>query len=215
MPEGWENVIMKIVVIGNTGNVGKRIVAEALRRGHSVTGITRDASGVPTGDGLKTAVGDINDPESLASVLRGHDVVISAVPFRSSDPKKLIDAVRRSGVKRYLVVGGASSLEVAPGKLVMETDHFAQLPPEIKIEASRGKEFLDELRTVEDLDWTMLSPSALFTAGERTGKFRLGKDTLLTAESGKSSISFEDFSVALLDEVEHPKHPKARFTIGY
>ena len=83
------------------------------------------------------------------------------------------------------------------------------------MEASRGKDFLDELRSVTDLDWTMLSPSLLFTAGERTGVFRLGKDTLLTGADGKSWISFEDYSIALLDELENPKHLKSRFTVGY
>jgi putative NADH-flavin reductase len=205
---------MNIAIIGITGNVGRRILDEALRRGHSVTGIARDPSGVPSRDGLTVLLGDANNPEALSILLKGHDAVISSVPFRNSEPAKLIDAVRRSAVKRYLVVGGASSLEVAPGKLLLDT-HFTELPPDIQVEASRGKAFLDELRSVTDLDWTMLSPSILFTAGERTGTFRLGKDTLLTDGDGKSWISFEDYSIALLDELEHPKHLKSRFTVGY
>jgi hypothetical protein len=132
--------------------------------------------------------------------------------FRLSDPALLIDAVRRAGVGRYLVVGGAGSLEVAPGRLLIDTPEFPDFARE---EAGAGKRFLDVLRTVDDLDWTMLSPSALFFAGERTGKFRLGTDALLTAADGKSWISYEDFAVALLDEIEAPKHVRQRFTVGY
>ncbi|TIW81033.1 MAG: NAD(P)-dependent oxidoreductase, partial [Mesorhizobium sp.] len=123
----------------------------------------------------------------------------------------LIAAVRDSGVKRYLVVGGAGSLEVAPGKRLVDTPEF----PEIyKAEAQKGADFLDKLKTVGDLDWTLLSPSALFVPGERTGKYRLGKDTLLASDKG-SSISFEDYAIVLVDEIEKPAHVRQRFTVGY
>ena len=204
---------MKLALIGATGNVGKRILDEALRRGHTVTAIARGPAKVqslPGGTSFRTA--DAGHPEELAAVLKGHDVVISSVPFRSSDPAKLIDAVRRSGVKRYLVVGGAGSLEMEPGKLVVDSGH---VPDFALDEARRGKVFLDTLRGAKDLDWTMLSPSALFTAGERTGKFRLGADRLLVGADGKSWVSYEDYAIALLDDVEKPKHIKSRFTVGY
>jgi putative NADH-flavin reductase len=203
---------MKIAIIGATGNVGTRIVAEALRRGHSVTGIARDTAKLTPRKNLTLVTGDANVPGALAPLLAGHDAVVSSVHFSVSDPKLLIDGVRQSGVKRYLVVGGAGSLEIAPGKLLVEAPNF---PQEYFKEASLGKAFLDVLRSVTDLDWTMLSPSALFIEGERTGKFRLGADTLLTAADGKSWISYEDFAAALLDEIEAPKHIKGRFTIGY
>src|SRR5882762_9294220 len=132
--------------------------------------------------------------------------------FLDSDPKKLIAAISDSKVGRYLVVGGAGSLEVAPGVRLMTTPGF---PAPYKAEAGKGAAFLDLLRQERELNWTFLSPSALFTAGERTGKFRLGTDQLLTAEDGKSWISFEDFAVALADEIERPAHIRQRFTVGY
>ena len=159
-----------------------------------------------------TAVkGDVFDKDGLAALLKGHDVVISSVHFTASDPDILIAAVLASGVKRYLVVGGAGSLEVAPGARLVDQPNF---PAEYKPEASKGADFLDTLKSVEDLDWTFLSPSAMFVPGERTGKFRLGKDTLLANENG-SSISFEDYAIALVDEIEKPAHIRQRFTVGY
>ena len=203
---------MKIAIIGATGNVGRRLVDEALRRGHDVTAIARDTSTLTSTSNLALARADAHDPAALAAALAGHDAVISSVAFRMVEPADLIAAVRRSGVKRYLVVGGAGSLEIAPGSLLVDSPNF---PAAYKEEASKGKVFLDALRNVDDLDWTMLSPSALFVAGERTGTFRLGGDSLLTASDGKSWISYEDYALALIDELEQPKHVKRRFTIGY
>jgi len=121
------------------------------------------------------------------------------------------EAVRLSGVKRYLVVGGAGSLWASPGKLHVDSPHF---PAFAKDEAMGGKRFLDQLRDLMDLEWTMLSPSALFTAGERTTRFRLGEDTLLSGIDGKSWISYEDFAIAMLDEIETPSQVRRRFTVG-
>jgi putative NADH-flavin reductase len=151
------------------------------------------------------------DKNGLVTLLKGHDAVISAVRFSASDAKTLIEAVRAAGAKRYLVVGGAGSLEVAPGKRLIDQPDF---PEAYKPEASKGGEFLDLLRSEKQLDWTFLSPSALFVAGERTGKFRLGKDTLLSNDKG-SSISFADYAIAMVDEIEKPAHSRQRFTVGY
>lgn len=203
---------MKIAIIGAAGNVGQRLLAEAVRRGHTVTAIGRDPSKIAVQPKVITAAGDAGDPAQLARVLAGHDVVVSSVPFRLSDPDKLIEAVRKSGVRRYLVVGGAGSLKTEHGGLHIDSPHFPEFARE---EAGKGKVFLDRLEEVEDLDWTMLSPSALFTAGERTGTFRLGGDVILTGADGKSWISYEDFAIALLDEIEAPKHIRQRFTVGY
>lgn len=203
---------MKIAIIGATGNVGSRLVDEALSRGHHVTAVARNASRLPPDEKLTFSGADATDPDQLSRALVGHDVVISSTPFRQVKPESLIDAVRRSGVKRYLVVGGAGSLEVSPGHALVDSPGFPAL---YKEEALAGKAFLEALRKVDDLDWTMLSPSALFTEGKRTGVFRLGHDSLLTAADGKSWISFEDFALAMLDEVEHPRHIRQRFTVGY
>ncbi|HYI26544.1 MAG TPA: NAD(P)-dependent oxidoreductase [Bradyrhizobium sp.] len=202
---------MKIALIGATGNAGSRILAELSRRGHAVTAIARDTEKVPELKGVTPRQADADDVAGLAAALRGHEVVISAVHFSASDPNKLIEAVHAAGVGRYLVVGGAGSLEVAPGVKLIDTPEF---PAIYKAEAAAGGAFLDLLRRETRLDWTFLSPSALFVAGKRTGKFRLGGDQLLTNEKG-SSISFEDYAVAMADEIEKPVHSRRRFTVGY
>ena len=203
---------MKIAVIGASGNAGSRISAELARRGHSVTAIARNPGKIARQANVTPTEGDVMDQAGLARLLTGHDAAISSVHFLASDPVKLIGAAKESKVGRYLVVGGAGSLEVAPGVRLVTTPGF---PVAYKAEAEKGAAFLDLLRAEKELNWTFLSPSALFVAGERTGKFRLGTDQLLTAADGKSSISFEDFAVALADEIERPAHVRRRFTVGY
>ena len=202
---------MKVAVIGASGQAGSRLLAELTRRGHSVTGIARHPEKIAAAPGVTAKKGDVYDKDGLVALLRGHDVVISSVHFTASDPKLLIETVRASGVKRYFVVGGAGSLEVAPGVTLVSTPEF---PAIYKDEATKGGEFLDLLRHEKELDWTFLSPSAMFVPGERTGKFRLGKDQLLTNDKG-SSISFEDYAIAMVDEIEKPAHSRQRFTVGY
>lgn len=202
---------MKIALIGASGNAGSRILAELSRRGHQVTAIARDTAKIATAPNVSPVAADIEETTTLSQVLEGHDAVVSSVHFSASDPDKLISAVEASGVRRYLVVGGAGSLEVAPGKMLIDTPGF---PDQYRAESLAGVAFLDKLRANRLLDWTYLSPSALFTAGERTGKFRLGQDTLLSNDQG-SSISFEDYAIALVDELEQPRHVRRRFTVGY
>ena len=202
---------MKIALIGASGNAGSRILNELVRRGHEVTAIARHPEKIAVQPNVTAKKGDVFDQPGLAALLKGHDAAISSVHFTASDPKKLIEAVRDAGVKRYLVVGGAGSLEVAPGKKLIDTPEFPAL---YKAEAAAGGVFLDILKQEKSLDWTYLSPSALFVAGERTGKFRLGTDQLLTTEKG-SSISFEDYAIALANELEKPAHSRRRFTVGY
>jgi hypothetical protein len=202
---------MRVALIGATGNAGSRILAELVRRGHEVTAVVRTPDAVPDLPKVEAKKGDVFEPAAMAELLKGHDAVISSVHFTASDPTKLIEAVRLSGVSRYLVVGGAASLEVAPGARLIDTPEF---PDAYKPEATAGARFLDLLRFEETLDWTFLSPSVMFVPGERTGKFRLGQNQLLTNENG-SSISFEDYAVALVDELETPRHSRQRFTVGY
>jgi putative NADH-flavin reductase len=202
---------MKIALIGATGNAGSRILIELSRRGHGITAIARHPGKLPALPGVIPSQADAGDVAGLAAAIEGHDAVISAVHFTASDPRKLIAAVHQAGVPRYLVVGGAGSLEVAPGVKLIDTPQF---PAIYKAEAAAGGAFLDLLRQEAALDWTFLSPSAVFAPGERTGKFRLGRDQLLTNDKG-SSISFEDYAVALADEIEKPAHSRQRFTVGY
>lgn len=201
----------KVALVGASGNAGSRILKELSSRGHSVTAIARNPEKIASLPGVTAVKGDVLDTASFSALLAGHDAVISSVSFVQIDPQALIDAIQESGVKRYLVVGGAGSLEVAPGQRVVDQAFF---PDAFKPEGLGGAKFLDILKANDGLDWTFLSPSAMFIPGERTGQFRLGKDTLLSNENG-SSISFEDYAIAMVDELENPKHLRERFTVGY
>ena len=203
---------MKIALIGASGNVGSRILDEALRRGHNLIAIARDASKIAQRIGVTVVAADVKDAAALSAAIKGADVVISSGRFTAFGANDLLPAVKAAGVKRLAVVGGAGSLEIAPGKALIDTPEF---PAEYLPEAAGGRDFLNALRTETELEWTFLSPSAMFVPGERTGQFRLGKDALLVGEDGKSWISYEDFAVALLDELEQPQHVRARFTVGY
>lgn len=199
-------------MIGITGRVGSRLLGELLSRGHLVTGIARSVAVLSPRPSLVLEEADATDAAQLAPLLVGHEAVISAMKFVSSDARSLIAAVKQAGVKRLLVVGGASSLEVAPGQTLADTPDF---PEGYKPEASAGRAFLDALRTEKDLDWTYLSPSAEFAPGTRTGQYRLGGERLLTDVQGRSWISMEDYAIALVDELETPTHVRQRYTVGY
>ena len=205
-------VAKKVALIGASGFIGSRLLAELAARGHAVTAIVRNPEKVASLPGVTAVKGDVFDRDGLARLLAGHDAVISAVHFSASDPQVLLASVRQSGVQRYLVVGGAGSLEVAPGVKLFDTPEF---PAVYLDEARKGGAFLDLLKQEQGLDWTFLSPSALIQPGERTGKFRLGTDQLLVDEKGDSSISAEDYAIALVDELEKPAHGRRRFTVGY
>lgn len=203
---------MNVALLGATGNAGSRILAELLARGHRVTAIARNGGALAARDGLTVASGDVNDAAALAPLLAGHDVVISSTRFQSTDPQALLAAIETAGVPRLLMVGGAGSLEVAPGLALVDTPEF---PDAYKAEALAGRAALTVLRGTASLDWTFLSPSALFAPGARTGVFRLGTDQLLVDAAGNSHISMEDYAIALVDELETPRHSRRRFTIGY
>ena len=203
---------MKVTVLGASGRAGSEIVQELARRGHTVTAVARRPERVFSGPGITAVSGDVNKPDTLAPALSGADAVVSAIMFVDSNPQLLIQAVKQAGVPRYLVVGGAGSLEVAPGQALIDTPHF---PDAYRPEAEAGGCFLKALQAEPELNWTFLSPSALFDGSERTGVFRLGGDALLTDDQGDSRITFPDYAIAMVDEIETPRHPRARFTVGY
>ena len=214
----------KIVIIGATGYVGSAILKEALGRGHQVKAIVRDPSKLTLiHPHLKVVGGSVTDTDFLSRELAKSDAVISAFNPGWSNPNiyeetlegygSILCAVRNSGVHRFLMVGGAGSLLVAPGRQLMdEPDVPKKLLPGIR---GMAKVYTDLLLPEKSVDWVFLSPAANMAPGERTGKFRLGKDELIVDERGDSNISVEDFAVAMIDELEQEKHHQERFTLGY
>ncbi len=203
---------MNIAIIGATGNIGSRVLDEALRRGHEVTAITRDPRKLEPRAGVTVRAGSTSDGPALTRTLKGHDAVIISVKWNENDIGRVIDVIRKSGVKRCLFVVGAGSLLRKDGRT--HFDHMAERgvqPPTSKPAAVA----LEAIRKVSDLDWTAISPAASIQPGERTGKFRLGLDDLIEDAEGRSAISREDFAVAILDEIEKPKHIRKRFTAAY
>ena len=216
---------MKIVVFGATGNIGARISKEASNRGHQVVGVVRDPESVKSPDPrVVLQRGDATDANSVAELARSADPVVSAIsprpnargrgaPSLAAAARALIAGVREAGKRRLLIVGGAGSLEVAPGQALMDQPGF---PQAYRAEAQEAREALAVLRQeATGLDWTFLSPAAEVGPGERTGNYRTTDDRFLTDDKGKSFITFEDYAVALIDELEHPKHAGRRFGVAY
>lgn len=202
---------MKIVVLGASGRAGSEITNEAAARGHAVTAVARKPDAIPTSDGVTAVAGDASDAAALAARIKGADAVISALHF-DIPMETLLSAVRDAGVARLLITGGAASLEVAPGVRLYDTPDF---PEEFKPYALPGLTALEVLRGVTDLDWTFFSPAAFIEEGPRLGRYRTGGDQLLTDANGDSKISFADYAIAMIDELEQPKHSRARFTAAY
>ncbi|WP_434106056.1 NAD(P)-dependent oxidoreductase [Paraburkholderia caffeinilytica] len=202
---------MKVALIGAGGTAGSRILKELIRREHCVLALARTPSKVDACYGALVRQLNANDVLAVSEAVRGQDAVISATTFTQTNPRNLIDGITAADVMRYIVVGGAGSLETSPGLREMDDPRF---PTSVTPEAEAGCRFLEQLRRSE-LDWSFLCPSRFFEPGERTGKFRLGKDNLLISETGRSAISMEDYAIALIDELERPKHVRQRFTVGY
>jgi putative NADH-flavin reductase len=194
---------------GATGKVGGRLVAELRSRGHDVTGIARRP---PEGDpGIPMRIADATDEAALTEAIAGRDALISAARFVSVDAGTILRAMESAGLKRILVVGGAGTLFVAPGVQLLDSP---DLPEAFKPEVHAGRDFLETLRA-SDVDWTFLSPAANFGPGERTGRYRLGGETLMRDAAGESRISYEDLAWAIVDELEDPHHSRKRFSIAY
>ncbi|TXS49844.1 NAD(P)-dependent oxidoreductase [Streptomyces sp. t39] len=214
---------MRMTVFGAAGQVGRRTVSEALSRGHDVTAVVRDparyAAALPPG--ARRRSGDASDPAAVARLARGQDVVISATRPGAGREQELVataeallDGTARSGV-RLLLVGGAGTLTV-PGPGGGTVADAPDFPDDWKAVAAACAAQLDACRAAPPAaDWTYLSPPALLEPGKRTGVYRRGADTLLTDPDGRSVISLEDFAVALIDEAEHPRHRRGRFTVAY
>ncbi|CAM2150609.1 MULTISPECIES: NAD(P)-dependent oxidoreductase [Paraburkholderia] len=210
---------LKIALFGATGMVGSRIAAEAARRGHQVSALVRQPERVIAGPNVQAAKADLLDAASVAAAVRGHDVVASAYAPPSGQlgdlqvaSRALVDGTRAAGLTRLVVVGGAGSLEVAPGKQLVDTDGF---PDAYKPIALAHREALAFYRTVTDLDWTFFAPAALIAPGERTGAFRTGTNTLIADAKGDSRISAEDYAIAFVNELEHAHFVRQIATVAY
>lgn len=211
---------LNIALFGATGMIGSRIAAEAARRGHQVTALVRDPARVPADvPNLKAAQADLLDTASVGAAVRGHDVVASAyspphddLPVLAKATQALLAGVRAADIKRVVVVGGAGSLEVAPGKQLVDTEGF---PDAYKAIALAHREVLAEYRAATDLDWTFFAPAALIAPGERTGTFRTGANNLIADASGNSSISAEDYAIAFVDELEQGRFIRQLATVAY
>ncbi len=203
---------MKIAIVGATGNIGQRLIAEALSRGHEVTALARKTNDLSEKDHLHVVAADILSDDAV-SILNGQDAVIYSLRFKDIDYGKAIETFRKSDAPRLLIVGGAASLLAEPGgQALIDTPGF---PEEVKIEAEPARQVKNALIESGKDDWTYLSPSIMIGPGERTGKFRLGGDVVLKDAEGNSAISYEDYAIAMIDEVENPKHQGKRFTVGY
>jgi uncharacterized protein len=208
---------MNVVLYGASGMIGSRILKELLHRGHTVTAIVRNPEKVAA-VGAYVVIGDVLDPASVAATAKGADAAISAYAPPHDDPAtlwtathSLLAGLASAGVRRLIIVGGAGSLEVAPGVPLVDTPSF---PAEWKSIALAHRDALAILKQ-SNLDWSFMSPAAFIRPGERTGKFRIGGTRLLTDEKGESRISAEDYAIALVDELEHPAHLRQQFTVAY
>ncbi|MCD8262164.1 MAG: NAD(P)H-binding protein [Bacteroides sp.] len=214
----------KIVLIGASGFVGSAILKEALGRGHEVKTVVRKPESITIQHPkLEIVRADVSSVEAITEVTKGYSTVISAYNPGWKNPDiyqetlrnypNILEGVKKAGVKRLLIVGGAGTLFVAPGLRVVDS---GVIPAEIMGGVrSLGEFYLNTLQNEKEIDWVFFSPAGNLTPGERTGKFRLGKDDLIVDTRGNSTISVEDYAVTMVDELENPHHHQERFIIGY
>lgn len=212
---------MKIVIIGASGFTGSAITHEAIERGHDATALVTNPAKVSPAPRLTVRRIDVLETEALANAILGHDAVISAFSGHAQQDvlgyylqgiRSIIAACKRAEIPRLLVVGGAGSLKLPDGTQLLDTSSF---PAEWRASAEGARQALQLLREEPTLNWTFLSPAAYLIPGERTGRFRIGRDELLIGPNGKSEISTVDYAKAMIDELEIPAHPRMRFTVGY
>lgn len=214
---------MKIVLIGATGYVGSNILSEALNRYHKVTAVARHTEKISiTGEDINIRRGDILKQNEAVEIIRGHDAVISAYNPGWKDPdiyddfkkgyRSLLESMHKTEVKRIIIIGGAGSLYVSPGKQLVDSPEF---PKEWKQGALAARDLYKEIRNDNELLWTFVSPAIQLVSGERTGKFRYGEDNIVFDDNKESKISVQDLAVAVIDELENPKYIRKRFTVAY
>ena len=221
---------LEILVYGATGKIGEHVVDEALARGHRVTAVSRDPSQIEREhENLTAARGDLLDDASIASLADSKDAIVVSVRGVIGDSRRPESALQRIAVERIVDVlrdlegdaprlvhvGGAGSLEVEPGRLLADRIPRIFIPKRLEIEIDGQVLALEYLRSVDDVDWTYITPPRNFTNGDRTGSYRIGGDTLLEDRRGRSRISRADFAVAIVDEIESRAHVNERFSVAY
>ena len=213
---------MKLAIIGATGFVGSAVLQEALQQGHDVTAIVRHPEKLAAHPSLTAKAVSVFDEAALADVLRGHDAVISAYNPGWTNPNiqsqmiegsaHIVNATKQAKVPSLLVVGGAGSLEVAPGVQLVDTPQF---PAEWKEGALGAREVLNQLKNEKELNWRFISPAVFLEPGKRTGQFRYGDDAVLFNDDQPARISVEDLAVAIVEEIAAPRYNQRRFTVAY
>lgn len=213
---------MKLAIIGATGFVGSAVLQEALQQGHDVTAIVRHPEKLAAHPSLTAKAVSVFDEAALADVLRGHDAVISAYNPGWTNPDiqsqmiegsvHIVNATKQAKVPSLLVVGGAGSLEVAPGVQLVDTPQF---PAEWKEGALGAREVLNQLKNEKELNWRFISPAVFLEPGKRTGQFRYGDDAVLFNDDQPARISVEDLAVAIVEEIAAPRYNQRRFTVAY
>ena len=213
---------MKIALIGATGFVGSAVLTELLSRGHAVTALARHPEKIAAHAGLQVLRADVLDAGQVAAAVKGQDAIVSAYNPGWSEPRiyevfgqgydAILAGAKQAGVKRVLAVGGAGSLEVAPGLQLVDTPEF---PAEWKQGALAARDLLTRLRGESSLDWSFISPPIALAPGERTGLYRVGGDQLLPGQGDQpAGITVADLVVAIVDEIETPRHVRRRFTVA-
>src|SRR3984957_15071753 len=210
---------MKVALYGATGAAGSRILKELVSRGHHVTAVVRDAAKLTqSGPNVRVKQGDLSDPKCITAAVGDVEAVISAYGPPKNDleaiegvTERQVEALKGKTGVRLIVVGGAGGLNIAPGLTLVDSQFMPE--PYKPIARAHVKAF--NVVKASTIDWTYFAPAAFFEPGQRTGEFRLGKDELISNTQQESRISMEDYAVALVDELEKPRHRRQRFSIGY
>ncbi|SKC10133.1 NAD(P)-dependent oxidoreductase [Sphingopyxis flava] len=202
---------MKVAVLGAGGKAGKELVKELRRRGHEVIATGRSASSLPSGEGIETRVADLTDAEALAKAVDGAEAVISALTFNVT-ANTIFEGMKKAGIGRLIVIGGASSLRMPDGTRIYDTPGY---PNALARMVLPGIHHLDWMKLEQDVNWSYFSPGRILFEGERLGKFRLDTDNLILDENGESRISYADAAIAMVDELEQNKHPFSRWHASY
>lgn len=210
---------MKVALYGATGAAGSRILKELVSRRHHVTAIVCDVAKLARpGVNVLVKQGDLSDPKSIAAAIGDVEAVISAYGPPKNDVEAIegvtvrqVEALKGKTGVRLIVVGGAGGLNIAPGLALVDSEHM----PELYKPIARAHDKAFNVLEASAIDWTYFAPATFFGPGQRTGKFRLGKDELIANAQQESRISMEDYAVALVDELEKPRHRRQRFSIGY